>query len=117
MMTNRPEWLAGVFGVGLAGGVAVTLSTFSTPAELEYLVKQSAASPVLFERKVLKKDFAAMLLELEPEIGTVQPGASMKLPFLHRLVALGSGPCSGAMQSWEDFLILGRATPHLPTDV
>src|ERR1700752_1225496 len=27
LMTNRPEWLAAVFGVGLAGGVAATLST------------------------------------------------------------------------------------------
>ena len=31
LMTNRPEWLAAVFGTALAGGVAVTLSTFSTP--------------------------------------------------------------------------------------
>ena len=30
LMTNRPEWLAAVFGTALAGGVAVTLSTFST---------------------------------------------------------------------------------------
>lgn len=118
MMTNRPEWLAGVFGVGLAGGVAVTLSTFSTPAELEYLVQQSAASIVLFERKVLKKDFAAMLLELEPDIGTAQPGqlASMKFPFLRRLVALGTGPCEGAVQSWEDFLSLSQATPQSLVD-
>ena len=28
LMTNRPEWLAAVFGTSLAGGVAVTLSTF-----------------------------------------------------------------------------------------
>src|SRR5690242_21728890 len=30
LMTNRPEWISAVFGVSLAGGVAVTLSTFST---------------------------------------------------------------------------------------
>ena len=30
LMTNRPEWIAAFFGVGLAGGVAVALSTFST---------------------------------------------------------------------------------------
>ena len=30
-MTNRPEWLSAVFGTTLAGGVAVALSTFSTP--------------------------------------------------------------------------------------
>jgi fatty-acyl-CoA synthase len=30
LMTNRPEWIAAFFGVGLTGGVAVALSTFST---------------------------------------------------------------------------------------
>src|SRR5438128_14937 len=52
MMTNRPEWLAAFFGIGLAGGVAVTLSTFSTPAELEYLLQASCVGTVLFERQV-----------------------------------------------------------------
>src|SRR5437899_4998503 len=28
LMTNRPEFVSSVFGVGLAGGVAVVLSTF-----------------------------------------------------------------------------------------
>jgi len=31
-MTNRPEWITAVFGAAIAGAVAVTLSTFSTPA-------------------------------------------------------------------------------------
>src|ERR1700756_5031951 len=57
MMTNRPEWVASVFGVALLGGVAVTLSTFSTASELEYLLQASAVSVLLFERRVLKKDF------------------------------------------------------------
>ena len=59
LMTNRPEWLAAVFGTSLAGGVAVTLSTFCTPPELDYLIRASAVSALLFERRVLSKDFAA----------------------------------------------------------
>src|SRR3954452_7094932 len=55
LMTNRPEWVAAVFGISLAGGVAVTLSTFSTPPELEYMVQVSGISVLLFERAVLKK--------------------------------------------------------------
>src|SRR6516164_720507 len=69
LMTNRPEWLAAVFGTSLAGGVAVTLSTFSTPSELDYLIQTSAVSVLLFERRVILKDFAAMLAELEPAMG------------------------------------------------
>ena len=76
LMTNRPEWISAVFGTSLAGGVAVTLSTFSTPPELDYLLRTSAVSVLLFERKVLKKDFAAILAELEPAIGTMQPGGA-----------------------------------------
>jgi fatty-acyl-CoA synthase len=119
MMTNRPEWIAAVFGTSLAGGVAVTLSTFSTPPELQYLLQVSGVSVLLFERTVLKRDFAAVLGELEPQIHTAAPGriASTRFPFLRRLVAVGPamgrpdvrGP-AGAIESWSEFLSLGQAT-------
>jgi acyl-CoA synthetase (AMP-forming)/AMP-acid ligase II len=111
LMTNRPEWLAAVFGVGLAGGVAATLSTFSTPAELEVLVQASAASVLLFEGPVLKKDFAAILGELEPQIAAARPGelASTKFPHLRRLAMVGQGAAGGAIESWSGFLERGAA--------
>src|SRR5262249_26740666 len=91
LMTNRPEWLAAVFGTSLAGGGAVTLSTFSTLSELDYLITASAVSVLLFERRVLSKDFAAVVAELEPAIGTSRPGTleSAKYPFLRRLALVG----------------------------
>jgi fatty-acyl-CoA synthase len=109
MMTNRPEWLAATFGVGLAGGVAATISTFSTPAELDYLLKASGISVLLFEGHVLKKDFAAILAELEPEIGRARPGelASTTFPYLRRLAVVGEG-AGGAIEGWADFLAHGR---------
>ena len=112
LITNRPEWLAAVFGTSLAGGVAVTLSTFSTPPELDYLIRASAVSVLLFERKVLSKDFAAVLAELEPEIGTARPGAleSAKYPFLRRLVVLGE-PVPG-IEAWDEFLASGHGEPR-----
>jgi fatty-acyl-CoA synthase len=124
MMTNRPEWIAAVFGVGLAGGVAVLLSTFSTPPELEYLLQASGVSVLLFERTVLKKDFAAILGELEPQIHTVAPGrlASARFPFLRHLAAVGNSPGSGASQaggaieSWSGFLARGETIPRALVD-
>jgi fatty-acyl-CoA synthase len=116
MMTNRPEWIQAVFGVGLAGGVAVTLSTFSTPRELEYLLRVSGVTFLLFERTVLKKDFAAILGELEPGILRAPPGrlASARFPFLRRLAAVGHAPAAeragGAIEGWSDFLAHGEAT-------
>jgi fatty-acyl-CoA synthase len=112
LMTNRPEWLAAVFGTSLAGGVAVTLSTFSTPPELDYLIRASAVSVLLFERNVLSKDFAAILIELEPAIGTSRPRTleSAKYPFLRRLALLGE-PAPG-IEGWDEFLASGRDQPR-----
>ncbi len=112
LMTNRPEWLASVFGTALAGGVAVTLSTFSTGPELDYLIQASAVSVLLFERRVLSKDFAAIIGELEPAIGTSRPGTleSAKYPFLRRLVLLGE-PAPG-IEAWAEFLASGHQEPR-----
>ncbi len=113
MMTNRPEWLASLFGVSLAGGVAVALSTFSTAAELEYLLQSSACSLLLFERQVLKKDFAELLTGLEPAIGSSAPGAlvSTKFPFLRRIFAVGSVSEAGAIEPWHALLESGETIP------
>lgn len=112
LMTNRPEWLAAVFGTALAGGVAVTLSTFSTAPELDYLLRASCVSMLLAERSVLAKDFAAMLAELEPAIATAQSGVleSANYPFLRRIAVLGE-PAPG-MESWCDFLAHGHHEPR-----
>ena len=110
LMTNRPEWVSGCFGIGLAGGTVVGLSTFSTPAELEQLIKASGISILLFENKVVKKDFAEILRELEPLIASAEPGKllSRKFPFLRRLVMVDEGPVGGAIESWDAFLAHGR---------
>ncbi|MBX7433834.1 AMP-binding protein [Mycobacterium sp. Y57] len=111
LMTNRPEWLSAVFGVAIAGGVATTLSTFSTGPELEYLLQSSCASVLLFERSVLKKDFAAVLTDLEPAIagsavGTLQ---SAKFPYLRRLAMIGEA--APGIDTWEEFLARGAGEP------
>jgi fatty-acyl-CoA synthase len=120
MMTNRPEWIASVFGVGLAGGVAVPLSTFSTQPELEYLLKASCISVLLFEHTVARKDFAQILQALEPAIAHTQPGGLMSthFPFLRRLAVLDDEPRaqSGAIESWSSFLALGKDIPSALVD-
>lgn len=115
LMTNRPEFLSSLFGIALAGGVPVALSTFSTLPELDHLVRASEASIILLEQQVLKKDFAQMLLELEPAIAEGRPGglASQRFPFLRHLVTLGGVPgdieplearAGGAVETWDSFL-------------
>ncbi|MDR3417170.1 MAG: class I adenylate-forming enzyme family protein [Nevskia sp.] len=120
LMTNRPEYLAAVFGTALAGGVSVGLSTFSTAAELEQLLAMSGVSVLLFDGRILKKDFGALLAELEPAIHGADRGAlqSYKFPFLRHLVRLESVTGRGeadvqarAFESWAEFLAAGRDIP------
>lgn len=110
LMTNRLEFLSSVFGTALAGGVATTLNTFSTPAELEVLLGMSGCSVLLLERSVLKKDFAAVLKDLEPEITVTLPGklASLKFPFLRHLAMVDCAESVGAIETWSDFLARGN---------
>ena len=101
LMTNRPEFLSALFGISLAGGVPVALSTFATAPELAYMLRASQISVLLFEGEVLKTDFKAILSGLEPEIVRAATGqlTSLAFPFLQRTVALG--------QDWDSFLALG----------
>ncbi|HNM84446.1 MAG TPA: AMP-binding protein, partial [Mycobacterium sp.] len=112
LMTNRPEWIAAVFGISIAGGVAAALSTFSTGPELDHLLASSCVSVLLFERTVGKKDFAAVLTELEPSIGagTAGPLRSARYPFLRRLVVVGE-PAPG-VETWDEFLAHGADQPR-----
>jgi acyl-CoA synthetase (AMP-forming)/AMP-acid ligase II len=111
LMTNRLEWVSSCFGIGLVGGTVVGLSTFSTPSELEYLLKATGVSILLFEREVAGKDFTAMLTALEPDIANAEPGAllSPKFPFLRRLVVVDDDKPVGAIESWQHFLAHGAA--------
>jgi acyl-CoA synthetase (AMP-forming)/AMP-acid ligase II len=119
LMTNRPEFIAALFGIALAGGVPVALSTFSTPSELDHLLKASQVSLLLFERQVLRKDFQEMVVGLEPAIARATPGelTSEKFPFLRQLVSLGGVEgagealipfAGGAVESWDAFLARGK---------
>ncbi|WP_417621291.1 class I adenylate-forming enzyme family protein [Parasphingorhabdus sp.] len=126
LMTNRPEFLAATFGTALAGGVATTISTFSTQNELEHLVNLSCCSVLLLERQILKKDFSALIEAIAPEISNCSPGqiVSGTFPFLTHVAAIGEA--GGAIETWDDFLargqnvgddrVLARAERNRPSD-
>ncbi len=119
LMTNRCEYLSAVFGIAMAGGVTVALSTFSTPTEMEHLLKASGISVLLFEDKVLKKDFGAMLADLEPAIRGSAVGelASSKFPYLQHFVKLAGVTAEGeeaasdiaAFETWDAFIARGKS--------
>src|SRR5262249_15409131 len=79
----------------------------------EYLIRVSGVSILLYERKVAKKDFEAILCALEPGIGNSTPLQSVKFPSLRYLVRLDPYGSSavGAIESWSDFLGRARTVP------
>jgi len=116
LATNRLEFLAGLFGTSLAGGIATTISTFYTATELDEVLRVSGVSVLLFERSVLKKDYLELLGGLEPQVMTAAPGAlaSLKYPYLRHLAMLDSDESIGAAEGWSAFLARGAAvSPEL----
>ena len=109
IITNRPEFLSNLFGAALAGAIATPISTFYTASEMEEVLKAAGVSVLIMERRILKKDFAELLIGLEPEIASAAPGkvASLKFPFLHHLAMIDSEQPLGAIEGWPAFLARG----------
>ncbi len=114
LMTNRLEFLSCLFGTAMAGGVATTISTFFTATELDEVLQAADCSVLLFERQVLKKDFAAMLTELEPKLATTAAGElrSQRFPFLRHLALVDSDDNYGAIEGWQSFRKRSQRISH-----
>ena len=109
LATNRLEFLSCAFGTALAGGIATTISTFFTAAELETVLQMAGCSVLLVERKVLKKDFVHMLFEIEPQLASGSGAlASPKLPFLRHVAVIDSDEGEGRVEGWSTFLARGK---------
>src|SRR6185437_15678917 len=92
LATNRPEWVSAAFGIALAGGTCVALSTFASASELEYQLRAADVTLLIFERAVVKRDFLAELSGICPDIASASAEVrSPGLPFLRRLVCIGEG--------------------------
>ena len=104
LATKRPEWVTAMFGIAMAGGTCVALSTFAKGAELEYQLRIGDVSLLIFERSVIGRDFAAELMEFCPDLAHAQAELrSARLPFLRRAVCIDDAP-AGAFETWPDFL-------------
>jgi fatty-acyl-CoA synthase len=75
---NRREWLETVFGATALGAVAVPLSTWSRPAELDYLLGDAALDALFAVDGFGGQDFSGTLAALRP-----------KHPRLRTLIRLG----------------------------
>ena len=101
LLGNGVEWLEIFFGASMAGAVVVPFSTWSTKAELEFLIADSAISVLFVRPSFLDRDFVADLPELvgsgrQAEIRTIivlAPSTAIGLTFDRYLEGIGeSGP-------------------------
>src|SRR5213082_647247 len=68
LMGNRPEWVASLYGVALAGAVAVPLNTYFEPPELDYVLRHSDAKLLLTQTRLLCHAYVDQLVDLCPEL-------------------------------------------------
>jgi fatty-acyl-CoA synthase len=89
-----------LFGIALAGGTAVTLSTFSTRDELDQLLQ-------LFDVGVLLTHGGIVRRSRENEVAALVPALPLeRYPFLRRIAVLAGGG-HRATERWEDFVVGG----------
>jgi fatty-acyl-CoA synthase len=101
LLGNRPEFVAALFGVALAGGTAVTLSTFSTRDELDQLLTLSDIGVLLTQRGIARRSLEADIADLVPTL------PSSRYPFLRAIVVL-AGEGSAMTTPWDKFLAAGE---------
>ena len=97
LINNRPEWLEAFFGTVLAGGAVVAFSTWSTPDELDWLMRDSAVRVLIALDRFGDNDFAAALRRLVPEAAAVGRWQSPHYPALRDIVLLGDRAANGFM--------------------
>jgi fatty-acyl-CoA synthase len=79
LSVNRPEWLEVYFGAAALGAVLAPFSTWSTAAELEFLLQDAGVSNLFTQTSYRGQEFAA-------DVAAMQSAG--KLPALRRVVCL-----------------------------
>jgi fatty-acyl-CoA synthase len=92
LIENRLEWLEAVLGIAGIGAVAVPFSTWSKPAELEFLLTDSGVSALFGVSNFGGQDFAAALAQIAPNC-----------PRLRLIAMLGGEPRPGWVE-YDDFI-------------
>ena len=112
--TNYPEWVATQFAAAKIGAVLVTVNPAYRTHELEYLLNQSDADALMLIGNFRTSDYAAMLVEVAPELANSVPGRlhSEKLPRLRNVIFIPphdgtAGACPPGMFAWAGLAGLG----------
>jgi fatty-acyl-CoA synthase len=104
LVNNRLEWLEACFGAAVSGAVAVPFSTWSKPAELAFLLADSAVAALIAVGSFAGQDFATALAALAPDC-----------PRLRLMVMLGDDLRTGWI-AYDEFRAAGETPPGAHAD-
>ncbi len=115
LLTNRIEWLEIFFGATLAGAVVVPISTWSKPAELEFILNDAGVSLLFAMPSAGNEDFVTGLKALIPEAFAANVWKSPRFPALRSLVMVGVSPPSAGWLPYESMFGDPLARIDLPS--
>lgn len=117
--TNVPQWVILQFACAKMGAVLVTANTHYKVFELEYLIKQSDSTTLLFtggdmDKSTNEQTFVDIIYELCPELKDSVPGRlySKRLPTLKNVLYIGEEKHAG-MFNWDDLLEMSSSISEL----
>lgn len=106
-LANLPEYAVAEFALAALGAAMVPINIRYKKEEVEFALRQSDSTTLIFAPTILKTDCVSVLREMCPELG--QQGDSIlrsaTLPQLKNLILLGSDVVG--VRSYEDVLRLG----------
>jgi fatty-acyl-CoA synthase len=110
LLGNRPEFVVAAFGVAMAGGVVVPISTLAAAEERYHILQHSDASLLIAQERLSSHAYLEELAADHPGAMNAGPGciADPTFPFLRRIVGVGAADLA-AVQPWDRFLSGSRA--------
>ena len=119
LLTTRPDFVEALFGIVMAGAVAVPVNARYQPAELAYLIKDADLVALITTGKVADNlDFAARLHQALPSLGAACDPRHLNLaeaPKLRVMVCIDD-PCGDGLLAKGDALAAGDAIEEREVD-
>ena len=119
LLTTRPEFVELLFGIAMAGAVAVPVNARYQPGELAYLVKDADLVVLATTGKVADSlDFADRLHQALPSLaGQAESGllAMPEAPKLRQIICIDE-PCEAGLLSKAKAFELGKAVDEAEID-
>lgn len=110
-MGNRPEWMAVWMAANRIGAVVVGVSTWSSPSELEYILRHSDARMLVYADRIGPRNLQKVVKDCFAAAGWSESTPySPRLPCLRKVVPVRTG--GGASSALEEIARSGAAVPE-----